>query len=331
MPDRILEAAPAKVGHDRPAYVRAEITLNVSKLADTVRHDWDSLRQGDVVYLLAIESTEASPTLTNGHSKQNGEEKSGLLALRTAEVVQLLDENGRSIREPRPEQTNGYGSRPRIRRLIVNLDPLAFKADGELKEKGRPDVYENLNVIVRRNQRANNFKKILETIQSLALSDVPVPAWLQEVFLGYGDPASATYARLSNKLKTIDFRDTFVDWQHLVDSFPGKVWITRFWRSVPIANASCRPLNLKTRSLRLFLLHMSFETLLPQLLLFSLDPRRSVDVTMSSLCSRLQSRSRYPRIVHLPADRTQAMYRSIILSASRRSRSRRLPQALNQV
>lgn len=218
----ILEAAPAKVGHDRPAYVRAEITLNVSKLADTVRHDWDSLRQGDVVYLLAIESTEASPTLTNGHSKQNGEEKSGLLALRTAEVVQLLDENGRSIREPRPEQTNGYGSRPRIRRLIVNLDPLAFKADGELKEKGRPDVYENLNVIVRRNQRANNFKKILETIQSLALSDVPVPAWLQEVFLGYGDPASATYARLSNKLKTIDFRDTFVDWQHLVDSFPGK-------------------------------------------------------------------------------------------------------------
>ena len=225
MSDRILEAAPAKVGFDQPAYVRAEVTLNVSKLADAVRHEWDSLRRGDVVYLLAVESTEAPPMLTNGHSKQSSEEASGLLALRTAEVLQLLDENGRSIREQRPDQTNGYGSRPRIRRLIINLDPSAFKADGEFKEKGRPDVYESLNVIVRRSQRENNFKKILETIQSLALSDVPVPAWLQEVFLGYGDPASATYARLSNRLEVIDFRDTFIDWQHLVDSFPGKVWM----------------------------------------------------------------------------------------------------------
>lgn len=229
MPDRLLEVAPAKVGHDQPAYVRAEITLNVSKLADTVRHDWDSLRQGDVIYLLTTESTETSRKLTNGHSRQSSEKASGLLALRTAEVVQLLDENGRSIREPRPDQINGYGSRPRIRRLIVNLDPTAYKADAELKEKGRPDVYESLNVVVRRNQRENNFKKILETIQSLALSDVSIPTWLQEVFLGYGDPASATYARLPNQLKAIDFRDTFVDWQHLVDSFPGKVRILRLY------------------------------------------------------------------------------------------------------
>ena len=223
MPNRILEAAPAKVGYDQPAYVRAEIALNVSKLADTVRQEWDSLRQGDVIYLLAVDATEASRKLTNGHSKQSGEEASGLLALRTAEVVQTLDESGRSIRQPRSDQLNGYGGRPRIRRLIVNLDPTAFKVDGERKEKGRPDVYESLNVIIRRNQRENNFKQILETIQSLALSDVPVPAWLQEVFLGYGDPASATYARLPNHLNAIDFRDTFVDWQHLVDSFPSMV------------------------------------------------------------------------------------------------------------
>ena len=195
----------------------------MSKLADTVRQDWDSLRQGDVVYLLAVDTPDTSRRLTNGHSKQSGEEASELLALRTAEVVQTLDESGRSIREPRPDQVNGYGSRPRIRRLIVNLDPLAFKIDGERKEKGRPDVYESLNIIVRRNQRENNFKQILETIQSLALSDVPVPAWLQEVFLGYGDPTSATYNRLPNQLKSIDFQDTFIDWKHLADSFPDRV------------------------------------------------------------------------------------------------------------
>ena len=175
------------------------------------------------MYLVAVDATVNSRRLTNGNSKQSGEEASEVLALRTAEVVQTLDESGRSIREPRADQMNGYGSRPRIRRLIVNLDPLAFKVDGERKEKGRPDVYESLNIIVRRNQRENNFKQILETIQSLALSDVPVPSWLQEVFLGYGDPTSANYTRLSNHLKAIDFRDTFIDWQHLVDSFSGRV------------------------------------------------------------------------------------------------------------
>jgi len=46
---------------------------------------------------------------------------------------------------------------------------------------------------------------------------------LQEVFLGYGDPTSASYTRLGNRLKAVDFRDTFLDWQHLIDSFPGKV------------------------------------------------------------------------------------------------------------
>ena len=197
--------------------------LNFNKLADSVRAEWDMLRQDDVIYLLAIQPSDDARKLTNGHSSQSNAHASGLLALRTAEVVQLLDENGRSIREPPPDQVNGYGRRPRLRRLIVNLDPAAFRADSESKDRGKPDVYETINVIVRRNKRENNFKKVLETIQSLALSDIPMPAWLQEVFLGYGDPASATYPRLSNRLKAVDFRDTFIDWEHLVQSFPSKV------------------------------------------------------------------------------------------------------------
>lgn len=219
----ILEAAPAKAGHDRPAYVKAEITLNISKMADTVQRDWDSLRPGDLIYLLAIKPTEASRKLTNGHSEQKTPQSTGLLTLRTAEVFQLLDEKSRLIREHPPDEVNGYGRRSSIRRLVVHLDPAAYKADMERKDQGRPDVYESINVIARRNQRENNWKKVLETIQSLALSNVPMPIWLQEVFLGYGDPTSASYTRLENRLKAIDFRDTFLDWQHLVDSFPGKV------------------------------------------------------------------------------------------------------------
>lgn len=219
----ILEAAPAKVGYDQPAYVRAEIMLNVSRLAAPVQRDWDSLRPDDVVYLLAVKAGESSRSLMNGHFEEKSPQDSGLLVLRTAEVVQLLDESGRPIREPLFDQVNGNSARPRIRRLIVHLDSTAFKTDMELKLKGRPDVYGSINVIVRRSQRENNFKKILETIQQLAVSDMLLPSWLQEVFLGYGDPASAAYARLANQLKSVDFQDTFIDWQHLLESFPGKV------------------------------------------------------------------------------------------------------------
>ena len=222
----ILEAAPAKVGQDRPAYVRAEITLNVSRLADSVKRDWDSLRPDDVVYLLCLIPGQDSRKLTNGHSVQQDSPNLALHSLRTAEVIQVLDESGRQIRDI-ADLSNGYGHRQRIRRLMVNLDSGAFKADSETKEKGVPDVYESINVIVRRDQRENNFKKILETTQSLALSDVSMPSWLQEVFLGIGDPTSASYTRLPTRLKAIDFQDTFLDWDHVVDSFPDKVCACR--------------------------------------------------------------------------------------------------------
>lgn len=218
----ILETASAKVGHDRPAYVRAEITINVGSLAEVVRRDWDALRPEDTIFLLTVQPADDSRKLTNGHTPQSGMQEAGLVTLRSAEVVQLLEENGRPVRENPVDHANGYGNKPRIRRLLVDLDAAAFKEDMERKEKGRPDVYESMNVLVRRNRRENNFKKILETIQSLALSDVPIPAWLQEVFLGYGDPSSATFTKLANRLEAVDFRDTFIDWQHLVESFPGK-------------------------------------------------------------------------------------------------------------
>lgn len=149
--------------------------------------------------------------------------ESGLLALRTAEVVQLLDENGRSIRDSMTTQTNGNSARPRIRRLLVNLDAEAFVSDSKSKETSANDIYERINLVVRRNQRENNFRRILETIRSLALSQITLPSWLRDVFLGFGDPSAAVFTRLANQLRTIDFRDTFLDWDHITNSFPDKV------------------------------------------------------------------------------------------------------------
>ncbi|KAL9044416.1 MAG: hypothetical protein Q9214_002445 [Letrouitia sp. 1 TL-2023] len=218
----IIDVAPPRVGHDTPEFVRAEIGLDVRRLADSVRREWESLKQDDVVFLLAVEPLEGAHGLTNGHSTQASQARSGLKFLRTAEIVQVQDGNGRPIREHIDRDGQGY-RRPQRLRLLINLDATAYKSDNDRKTKGTLGVYESINVIVRRKGRENNFKKILETIQSLALADIPVPGWLQDVFLGYGDPNGATYSRLENRLRSLDLRDTFLDWQHIVESLPGKV------------------------------------------------------------------------------------------------------------
>ncbi|KAH0565657.1 hypothetical protein GP486_000947 [Trichoglossum hirsutum] len=214
----ILEVAPPKVGDDKPAWVRAEITLDISRLSEGVRREWESLRTDDVVFLMAVKAID---DLKNGSSSLPSSEMLGLRHLRAAEIVQVLDESGKPLRNLQNEQAS-QSKRSRMRRLHVKLDSSMYKLDSVRIEAGKPSIYEDINVILRRKGRENNFKTILESIQTLTLSDVPIPSWLQDVFLGYGDPAGANYTRLPNRIPAIDFRDTFLDWQHLIESLPGR-------------------------------------------------------------------------------------------------------------
>jgi intron-binding protein aquarius len=200
--------------------VRAEIILDVSRLQPPVRKEWESLRPDDVVFLLVVEGKDDVPMRNGGQEEPNSGEQVGLHKLRCAQVVQVLDDNGKPLREQ--AHAGGFAPRARQRRLIVHIDAKQYKIDMDRAAEGRPNVYEHINLIARRRGRENNFLPILESIKRLTLSDIPAPSWLQEVFLGYGDPASASYTRLPNRLQSIDFRDTFVDWQHLIESLPGK-------------------------------------------------------------------------------------------------------------
>lgn len=220
MKPAIVDVAPPKVGEDHPAYVRAEIILDVSRLQHGVRRDWEQLRPDDVVFLVAIEGQDDVPMRNGSHEEPSSREQLSLHRLRCAQVVQVLDDNGKPLREH--AHSDGFAPRVRQRRLLVNIDAKQYKQDMDNTAEGRPNVYEEINHIVRRRGRENNFLPILQSIQRLTLSDIPAPSWLQEVFLGYGDPASASYQRLPNRLQSIDFRDTFLDWQHLIESLPGK-------------------------------------------------------------------------------------------------------------
>ncbi|ORY69960.1 uncharacterized protein BCR38DRAFT_481116 [Pseudomassariella vexata] len=215
----ILEVVPPLVGEDKPSAVRAEITLDFRRLADTIRRDWDSLRPDDVVFLVAVDAA-APPPLADGTAPISEAQKLGVVSVRAAEIIQIMDDKGRSIRDP-GEYLNG-GGRSSTRRVQLRLDAETYKRDTDRVLKGSPDPYEQINLVVRRSGKENNFKPVLESIRSLTLSEVPLASWLHEVFLGYGDPAGATYKNLPNRAGKVDFRDTFLDWQHLVESMPGK-------------------------------------------------------------------------------------------------------------
>ncbi|PVI06177.1 P-loop containing nucleoside triphosphate hydrolase protein [Periconia macrospinosa] len=215
----IVDVAPSLVGEEHPAYVRAEIILDVSRLQYPVRREWESLKPDDVVFLLAVEEPDEIPP-QNGTNHTESGEYHGIRKLRSASVVQIQDENGRPLRDQPP--VDGMPPRARQRRLVVHIDAKQYQEDMDRVSQGRPNIYEQINLVVRRRGRENNFRPILESIRRLTLSDIPAPSWLQEVFLGYGDPSSATYTRLANRLDSIDFRDTFLDWQHLIESLPGK-------------------------------------------------------------------------------------------------------------
>lgn len=211
-----MEVVPPLVGDDKPSAVKAEITLDVSRLADNIRREWESLRPDDVIFLLAVKASDGSEMIANGGSTPSEAQKIGLMHLRAAEVIQVLDDKGRSLRDQ--GHNNGHG-RPRVRRIQVKLDAVMYKKDLESSSGGKPDLYESFNVVIRRRPQENNFKPILESIRSLTLSDVPLASWFQEVFLGY---AAAGASQLADQLKKVDYRDTFIDWQHLIESLPGK-------------------------------------------------------------------------------------------------------------
>ncbi|KHJ35407.1 putative dead helicases superfamily protein [Erysiphe necator] len=213
----ILEVAPAHVGSDKPSIVRAEIKLDFGHLSDNIQKEWCSLRPDDVVFIIAL---QAPDQLIGNLETPPDAQKLGLRYLRVAEIIQLQDEKGRVLNDQYYE--NGQ-DRPQLRKLQVKLDALAYKEDLNRVNAGKSDIYEHMNILVRRRGRENNFKPILESIQSLTLSDVPLAPWLLEVFLGYGDPACASYTRLKNRIDKIDYRDTFLDWEHLCECLSGNV------------------------------------------------------------------------------------------------------------
>ena len=80
----------------------------------------------------------------------------------------MLSETGRVLRHDQDAQDHVDGfARPKQRRLLLMLDAVAYKQDKDRADAGKGDVYEDINVLVRRRARENTFKPVLESIASL--------------------------------------------------------------------------------------------------------------------------------------------------------------------
>ncbi|KAK6179554.1 hypothetical protein SNE40_011884 [Patella caerulea] len=210
----VVEVAKPRIGENHPAQVRADVTMNLS-VRPEIKAEWEAMRKHDVAFLITVRPTQ--PIGTKYDYKADFIPQVGLTYVRGCEIEGMLDETGKVIEEgpdPKPELQGN------TRTFRVWLDPNQYQLDMTKTVNGEEDVYETFNIIMRRKPKENNFKAVLETMRDLMNTDCVVPDWLHDLILGYGEPDSAHYAKMSDKISKLDWNDTFLTLDHLKSSFP---------------------------------------------------------------------------------------------------------------
>ncbi len=211
-----MEVAKPNIGEKQPSRVRADVSVTLS-VKDAIKNEWENLRRHDVCFLVTVRPPTAASSNSFSYS-QDFINQAGLVYVRGCEVEGMLDENGRIIEEG-PEPKPALKGESRSYRVL--LDPNQYHQDMERASSGGEDTYETFNIIMRRKPKENNFKAVLETIRELMNTQCVVPDFLHDIILGYGDPGAAHYRNMPNKPKTLNFNDTFLNFDHLRRSFPG--------------------------------------------------------------------------------------------------------------
>ncbi|TRY75128.1 hypothetical protein TCAL_00660 [Tigriopus californicus] len=211
----IVEVAKPNIGEKQPSRVRADVSVNLS-VKDNIKAEWENLRRHDVCFLVTVRP-KISPHPVPLDFTDDFIPQVGLMYVRGCEVEGMLDENGRVIEEG-PEPRPNLPGESRTYRIL--LDCNQYHQDMEKTSNGSEDVYESFNILMRRKPKENNFKAVLETIRELMNTSCVVPDFLHDIILGYGDPGAAHYRQMENQIKSLNFNDTFLSFDHLRQSFP---------------------------------------------------------------------------------------------------------------
>ncbi|KAI8022969.1 RNA helicase aquarius [Camellia lanceoleosa] len=219
---RITEVKQPNIGEVKPSSVMAEVTFSISSYRAQIRSEWNALKEHDVLFLLSIRPS-FEPLSSEEAAKATVPQKLGLQFVRGCEVIEMRDEEGTLMNDftGRIKRDEWKPPKGELRTVAVALDAAQYHMDvSDIAEKGAEDVYGTFNVLMRRKPKENNFKAILESIRDLMNESCIVPDWLHDIFLGYGNPSAAQWMNMPDLLETVDFKDTFLDADHVREGFP---------------------------------------------------------------------------------------------------------------
>ncbi|KAM1229509.1 hypothetical protein ACFX2G_040678 [Malus domestica] len=219
---KISEVKQPNIGEVKPAAVTAQITFSISSYRGQMRSEWNALKEHDVLFLLSIRPS-FEPLSAEEDGKASVPQRLGLQYVRGCEVIEIRDEEGTLMNDftGRIKRDEWKPPKGELRTVTVALDTAQYHMDvSNIAAKGAEDVYGTFNILMRRKPKENNFKAILESIRDLMNEYCIVPDWLHNIFLGYGNPSAAQWTNMPDLLETVDFKDTFLDADHLKECFP---------------------------------------------------------------------------------------------------------------
>ncbi|KAG7388397.1 hypothetical protein PHYPSEUDO_012605 [Phytophthora pseudosyringae] len=216
---QVVKVGKPALGQAAPASVVAQLEVELSGRHD--RKQFDCYQTKEVVFLVTVRATADEGAEIMGFQKQSQEtgsfpEDFGVQFVRAAEIVEVADTAGHTINDENPV---GKGSK-RVFKLA--LDGVQYKND---LEAGHLEAYEQVNLLVRRKPRENNFKAVLDTVAGAwhnANKEELLPAWLHDLFLGYGDPAAAVYKSIykarAEKQLAVPMAELLLDGAHALEA-----------------------------------------------------------------------------------------------------------------
>lgn len=219
---KITEVKQPNIGEVKPSSVTAEVTFSIASYRAHIRSEWNALKEHDVLFLLSIRPS-FEPLSAEEAAKSTVPQRLGLQYVRGCEVIEIRDEEGVLMNDftGRIKRDEWKPPKGELRTITVALDTAQYHMDVTgIAEKGTEDVYGTFHILMRRKPKENNFKAILDSIRDLMNESCIVPDWLHNIFLGYGNPSAAQWTNMPDLLDVVDFKDTFLDANHLRDSFP---------------------------------------------------------------------------------------------------------------
>ncbi|KAI9915112.1 hypothetical protein PsorP6_007511 [Peronosclerospora sorghi] len=215
----IVKVSKPLLGQEAPASVIAHVEVELSSSHDRKLIDCYQIKE--VVLLVSVRATVDEGYEMMGFQQQTRNEGSfpeqyGVEYVRAAEIVEVADTTGTAINDDNPM---GKGSK---RVFKVALDGTQYKCD---LEANRLDAYTHVNLLVRRKPRENNFKAVLDTLSGAwrnAKKEELLPAWLHDLYLGYGDPTAAHYKSIyktkAQKQLVVPLNELLLDGEHALDA-----------------------------------------------------------------------------------------------------------------